>query len=256
LALNEHLFMSFAKNELGLNVPWSGIVLARGGDFHYVVKRYDRYKNYAYGQYDMAQLLAIASDKKYNTDTLTVMEAFAKKVKSKTAHIDMLKFQVYASLIQHSDFHAKNMGVLDIGKENYILAPLYDVISIGVYNGESHDFGLPLSKERRKFGKYNLADYMLIAKSLNIGKIKAKQVIKKSIKTFLDNFPRYIQKTIAFENKYHIEIQNTRHSKKRFSDSLESIYQRRVIQLKKQGVLQELGLVEKYGGVLGREKIR
>ena len=254
LALNEHLFMSFAKNELGLNVPWSGIVLARGGDFHYVVKRYDRYENYAYGQYDMAQLLAIASDKKYNTDTLTVMEAFAKKVKSKTAHIDMLKFQVYASLIQHSDFHAKNMGVLDVGKENYILAPLYDVISIGVYNGESHDLGLPLSKERRKFGKYSLADYMLIAKSLKIGKIKAKQVIKKSIETFLDNFPRYIQKTIAFENEHHIEIQNTRHSKKRFSGSLESVYQRKVIQLKKQGVLQELGLVEKYGGVLGREK--
>ena len=254
LALNEHLFMTFAKNELGLNVPWSAIVLAKGGDFHYIVKRYDRYENYAYGQYDMAQLLNIPSDKKYNTDTLTVMNAFVKKVKSKEAHVDMLKFQVYASLIQHSDFHAKNMGVLDVGKENYILAPLYDVISIGVYNGEAHDLGLALSKTRRKFGKYSVEDYMLIAKSLNIGKTKAKQVIKNSIEIFLDNFPLYIQKTIDFEDRYEIEIQNTRVSKKRFSASLTSMYQRRVIQLKKQGVLQELGLVEKYGGVLNREK--
>jgi serine/threonine-protein kinase HipA len=254
LALNEHLFMSFAKNELGLNVPSSAIVLAKGGDFHYVVKRYDRYENYAYGQYDMAQLLTIASDKKYNTDTLTVMEAFVKKVKSKTAPIDMLKFQLYASLIQHSDFHAKNMGILDVGKENYILAPLYDVISIGVYNGEAHDLGLPLSANRRKFGKYNLEDYLLIANRLKIGKIKAKQVIKNTIEIFLDNFPLYIQKTVEFEKEHHIEIQNTRLSKKRFSASLESMYHRRVIQLKKQGILQELGLVEKYGGVLMREK--
>lgn len=254
LALNEHLFMSFAKNELDLNTPWSAIVLAKGGDFHYVVKRYDRYGNYAYGQYDMAQLLNIASDKKYNTDTLTVMEAFRKKVKSKEAPIEMLKFQVYASLIQHSDFHAKNMGVLDVGKENYILAPLYDVISIGVYNGEAHDLGLALSKTRRKFGNYNLDDYLAIANSLEIGKIKAKQVIKNIIEIFLDNFPAYIQKTIAFENKYQLEIQNTRISKKRFSASLASMYQRRIIQLKKQGVLQELGLIEKYGGVLMREK--
>ena len=254
LALNEHLFMSFAKNELGLDVPWSAIVFAKGGDFHYVVKRYDRYRNYAYGQYDMAQLLNMPSDKKYNTDTLTVMEAFRKKVKSKEAHIEMLKFQVYASLIQHSDFHAKNMGVLNVGKENYILAPLYDVISIGVYNGDAHDLGLPLSKTRRKFGKYNIEDYMLIAKSLEIGKTKAKQVIKKSIEIFLDTFPLYIQKTIEFENRYEIEIQNTRVSKKRFSASLTSMYERRVIELKKQGVLQKLGLVEKYGGVLKRQR--
>ena len=254
LALNEHLFMSFAKNELGLAVPWSAIIFAKGGDFHYIVKRYDRYENYAYGQYDIAQLLNIPSDKKYNTDTLTVMKAFTKKVKNREAYVDMLKFQVYASLIQHSDFHAKNMGVLDVGKENYILAPLYDVISIGVYNGESHDLGLALSKTRRKFGKYSVEDYMLIAKSLEIGKSKAKQVIKNTIEIFLDNFPLYIQKTIDFENSYDIEIQNTRISKKKFSASLTSMYQRRMIQLKKQGVLQELGLVEKYGGILKRQR--
>jgi hypothetical protein len=32
------------------------------------------------------------------------------------------------------------------------------------------------------------------------------------------------------------------------------MYQRRLIQLKKQGVLQELGLIEKYGGVLNRQE--
>ncbi len=255
LALNEHLFMSFAKNELGLNTPWSAIVSAKGGDFHYIVKRYDRYNNFSYGQYDMAQLLNIPSDKKYNTDTLTIIEEFSKKVKNADARIDMLKFQVYASLIAHSDFHAKNISILDIGKENFILAPLYDVISLGVYSGNVNDLGLPLSKKIRKFGKYKLEDYLLIAKSLDIGNIKAKQVIKQVIETFLDNFPLYIQKTKEFEEKYNIKIQSSRMGKKKFSDSLASMYERKLIQLKKHGVLQELSIIEKYGGVLKREKI-
>lgn len=253
LALNEHLFMSFAKNELGLNTPASGIVWAKGGDFHYVVKRYDRYEHYAYGQYDMAQLLNIPSDKKYQTDTLTVMEAFSKQLKDETSRLDMLKFQVYSSLIQHSDFHAKNMGMLDAGKEKYILAPLYDVISVGLYNGEAHDLGLALSSTVRKFGKYNLDDYLTIAKTLQIGTIKAKHTIKQTIETFLDRFPQYIERTIEFEQKHNLKIQDTRIRKKFFSSPMQSMYDRRLIQLKKQGVLHDLGLIEKYGGVLGSE---
>jgi hypothetical protein len=45
---------------------------------------------------NMTEFLAIAGDKKYNTDTLTVMEDFRKKVKSKLAHIDMLKCETHS----------------------------------------------------------------------------------------------------------------------------------------------------------------
>lgn len=254
LALNEHLFMSFAKNELGLNTPMSGITWAKGGDFHYVTKRYDRYEKYAYGQYDMAQLLNIPSDKKYKTDTTTVLEVFKKKVKDENSRLDMLKFQIYSSLIQHSDFHAKNMGILDIGKGKSILAPLYDVISVGLYKGESNDLGLPLSDTKRKYGNYNLDDYLVIADTLGLGKTKSMITIKQTIEIFLDMFPVYIQKTIEFEKENDLKIQDTRMSEKRFSAPMQSMYDRRLIQLKKQGVLQELGLVEKYGGVLKRQK--
>lgn len=253
LALNEHLFMSFAKNELELNTPYSGIVFSKEGDFHYIVKRYDRYGQYGYGQYDMAQMLNIPSDKKYKTDTLTILDAFTKKVRDKESLIDMFKFQIYSSLIQHSDFHAKNVSVLDAGKEKYVLAPLYDVISVGVYSGEANDLGLPLSKTIRKYGKYNLDDYMMMANTLGIGRSKAKVVLKQTIEIYLDQFPNYIAKTIAFEKKYDLKIQDTRMSKKLFSAQMQSVYDRKLIQLKKQGVLQDLGLVEKYGGTLKRQ---
>jgi len=254
LALNEHLFMTFAKNELSLNTPYSGVVFSKDGDFHYIVKRYDRYEQYAYGQYDMAQLLNIPSDKKYNTDTLTLLDAFTKKVKDLESLVNMFKFQIYASLMQHSDFHAKNVSVLDAGRDKYILAPLYDVISVGVYNGETHDLGLPLSKKLRKYGKYNVDDYLKMSDTLGIGKSKAKRVLKQTIETYLDRFPDYIEKTITFEKVYDLKIQDTRMSKKLFSAQLQSMYDRKLIQLKKQGVLQELGLIEKYGGALKRQK--
>ena len=255
LALNEHLFMSFAKNELKLNTPYSGVVFSRDGDFHYIVKRYDRYEQYAYGQYDMAQLLNIASDKKYKIDTITLLEAFIKKVKDEASLLSMFRFQVYASLMQHSDFHAKNVSVLDAGKEKYILAPLYDVISVGVYNGKANDLGLPLSKKVRKYGKYTVEDYLVMADALGIGKSKAKMVLKQTIEIYLDRFPAYIDKTVAFEKEHDLKIQDTRMSKKLFSTQLQSMYDRKLIQLKKQGVLQELRLVEKYGGALKRQRV-
>ncbi len=44
LAINEHLFMSFAKNELGFDVPWNGIIKnPTDEEYHYIVKRYDKY---------------------------------------------------------------------------------------------------------------------------------------------------------------------------------------------------------------------
>ena len=254
LALNEHLFMTFAKNELGLNTPYSGIVFSKDGDFHYIVKRYDRYGQYAYGQYDMAQLLNISSDKKYKTDTLTLLDTFTKKVKDEKSLLDMFKFQIYSSLMQHSDFHAKNVSVLDAGREKYILAPLYDVISVGVYNGKAHDLGLPLSPKSRKYSKYSVDDYLTMANSLGLGKSKAKIALKQTIDIYLDKFPEYIEKTIDFEKVYDLKIQDTRMSKKLFSTQIKSMYDRKLIQLKKQGVLQDLGLIEKYGGALKRQK--
>ncbi len=138
--------------------------------------------------------------------------------------------------------------------DSYPLAPLYDVISVGVYNGAANDLGLPLSLKTRKYSKYRVEDYVRMAKALGIGKNKAKIVLKQTIEMFLDRFPAYIDKTVAFETKHNLKIQNTRLGKKRFSAQLQSLYVRKLIQLKKTGRLQELGLIEKYGGALKRQK--
>ena len=111
-------------------------------------------------------------------------------------------------------------------------------------------WGLPLSQATRKYGKYRVEDYVRMAEALGIGKSKAKMVLKQTIEIYLDRFPAYIDKTVAFGTKHDLKIQDTRLGKKRFSAQLQSLYDRKLIQLKKQGVLQELGLLEKYGGAL------
>lgn len=254
LALNEHLFMSFAKNELNLDVPMSGVIPAINGDFHYLVKRYDRFNDYAYSQYDMAQLLDLKSEKKYRPTTQEMLSAFESKVFNQEAKMAMLSFQIYSMLMKHSDFHAKNMGILEIGKNKFIGTPLYDVISVGVYNGTADDLGLPLSKEQRKRKKYTFEDMLFIANTLNVPTVKSKEIIKRTIEVFLDRFPAYIEKTKELERSHALEMQSTRIGKKRFSERLQSLYENKLIELKKLGVLQALGIVEKYGGLLQREQ--
>ena len=113
LALNEHLFMSFAKNELKLDVPYTAILLGENQDFYFLVKRYDRYKGYKYHQYDFAQQLNIESEDKYDITILSILEKFSDIVKDKESREDVYRFIVYATLIKHGDLHAKNIGLIE-----------------------------------------------------------------------------------------------------------------------------------------------
>ena len=253
LALNEHLFMSFAKNELNLDVPMSGIIKAKHEDFHYIVKRYDRYEGYSYGQFDMAQLLNLPSDKKYDTTLKDVLLKFKEKVSTQKTKEDMLIFQIYSLLIKHTDLHVKNIGVLEVGKSKFISTPLYDVISVGVYKGNVDDIALPLEQNNRKKAKYNLRDMLDVASFLDVPIKKAKELIKRTIEIYLDKFPEYIARTEEFEKKYPLDMQKSRIEKRMFSRRLKSLYDEKLIELKKQGVLQGLGNIEKYGGRLSRK---
>ena len=71
---SDRLFMSFAKNELGFDVPYSGLI-HHNGVFHYIIKRFDRYEEFRYEQYDFGQFLNMPSANKYNASS---EEVFAK----------------------------------------------------------------------------------------------------------------------------------------------------------------------------------
>lgn len=238
LGLNEHLFMSFAKNAYGFDVPWSGVV-AGEQDFHYVVKRYDRYDGYKYEQRDFAQIMNIKSDQKYFTTSERLFDAIGEVVKSMDERMRFLEFYLFAFVIEHADLHVKNISILNIGRDKYRLSPLYDLISNGVYRGDSDELGLPLGGKKQNI---SLESFYHLAKKLGISKLQTKKIARSVIETFIEKFPDYIEmssKITAFEN---LKTQKSRYHFGRFSSDLEKFYIRRIESLKQRAFLKELGL--------------
>ena len=233
MGLNEHLFMSFAKNAYGFDVPWSGVV-AGEKDFHYVVKRYDRYDGYKYEQRDFAQIMNIKSDQKYFTTSEKLFDAIAKVVKFKEERLKFLEFYLFSFVIEHADLHIKNISIINIGKDKYRLSPLYDLISNGVYRGDSDELGLPLGGKRRNI---SVDDFVDIASRVGISKLQSKKSIKKIVDIFVDEFPSYIEKCREIELYDGLKIYKSRYSVSSFVDSLEKFYDRRVKSLTQRGFL-------------------
>jgi serine/threonine-protein kinase HipA len=233
LGLNEHLFMSFAKNAYGFDVPWSGVVAGKR-DFHYIVKRYDRYDGYKYEQRDFAQIMNIKSDQKYYTTSERLFDAIAKVVKSKDERVRFLEFYIFAFVIEHADLHIKNISIINIGKDKYRLSPLYDLISNGVYRGDSDEIGLPLGGKRHHI---RFDDFYELSKRLDISKLQTKRSIKKIVDIFKKKFPYYIKMSKKIKLFDELKVQKNRYSFGDFSDNLEKFYNRRIKSLKEKGFL-------------------
>ena len=248
--------MSFAKNELGFDVPYSGIIKAKDIDFHYITKRYDRINGLKYNQVDFAQVLNVQSDDKYKSSSEELFHAINIKLSSSDAKLEALMFYYYSYLIKHADLHLKNIGALEIGMKKYILTPLYDVISVGVYNGDSWDLGLSLKKPPKKPKNWNIQDFYKLAKIVAISQHSFKKEARSMTKIFITKMPQYIDKLREFEKTYPLDMQQTRvGSYKSFSQRVENMYKEKIIQLKKLGIIQELNLIDIAGGLLNREHI-
>jgi serine/threonine-protein kinase HipA len=227
LGLNEHLFMSFAKNEYGFDVPWSGVI-AGERDFHYVVKRYDRYDGYKYEQRDFAQIMSIKSDQKYFTTSEKLFDAIADVVRSKEERLRFLEFYLFSFVIEHADLHLKNISIITIGKDKYRLSPLYDLISNGVYRGDSDELGLPLGGKKHNI---TIEDFYDLAGRIGISRLQTKKSAKRIVDIFVEEFPKYIELSSNIELFEELKIQKNRYSFGNFKTYLERFYQRRVERL-------------------------
>ena len=255
IAINEHLFMTFAKNELGFDVPYTGIVKAKDIDYHYVAKRYDRINGLKYNQVDFAQVMGVKSADKYKYSSEELFIAINRKLSSKEAKLKALMFYYYSYLIKHADLHLKNIGALEIGNKKYILAPLYDLISVGVYNGESSDLGLALKNPYKKPKNWKLHDFYKLAKLVGVSESLFKKEARHITRVYITKMPEYIKKLEAFEKKNPLPVQNTRVSSyKGFASKINNMYQEKIISLKKLGIIEELGLVEVSGGLLAAQR--
>jgi len=239
--VNEHLFMSFAKNELGFDVPYNALIY-HNNNFHYIIKRFDRYKEFRYEQYDFGQLLNISSLNKYNSSSDELFKKANEILKSKSQKIELLRFYFYSYIIQHGDLHLKNIAVVNIGKETFTLSPLYDVISLGVIKGRNvDDLALPIQRvHKTQKSKFTLEDFLYLADILELNHLEVKKEFKNIATKFLNNFPNYIKESKKLLVYDDLSISKTRHKKTNLISKLQSLYDERIIALRKAGILEEL----------------
>jgi serine/threonine-protein kinase HipA len=245
ISINEHLFMSFAKNELGFDVPYTALIKGEI-EFHYLTKRYDRYGEYKYQQYDFAQYLDIKSDKKYKPTSEELFIKINEVLSTNEAKMEALRFYYYSSLIMHADLHVKNIGALSIGKNKMILAPLYDLISVGVYNfTNTHALGLSVNhrfKKQKK--KFRVDDFYGLAEILGISEKSFFSEAKQITKIFVAKLPEYIKKTKKLYKYDQLKINSTRAGYSNFVTKLENFYNEKIIELMQLGTLYKFGILK------------
>lgn len=149
LAINEHLFMTFAKNELGFEVPWSGLIKKpEDSEYHYLVKRYDRYQGEKISYTEVATLVGLDSETKYQITSEQLFTDLKQFLTSKEERLVLLKYYFYSMLIVHEDMHTKNLSVRTEGEKNY-MAPLYDIATTAIY-GNSKETALRINGKDRE----------------------------------------------------------------------------------------------------------
>jgi serine/threonine-protein kinase HipA len=152
---NEAFCMALAKR-MGVNVP--DVNVMKTPDEVYVVARYDRF-NDANGdirrihQEDVCQALGLLPGTKYEAeggpslaDCFTLIDrASSSPALDRKA---LLHWVVFNYLIHNTDAHAKNLSLL-LTADEVRLAPFYDLMCTGVYEGINRRLAMKIGNENR-----------------------------------------------------------------------------------------------------------
>ncbi len=191
IALNEHLFMSFAKNELGFRVPYSAIVKSEDDEeFHYIVKRFDRLGTKRFAKSTFAVFLGLRSENKYDTTSEKMFTRISKELISPVERMELLKHYVYSVVIQHEDMHTKNLSLI-YDKELVLFSPLYDIACTGFIDGvKQYDSHLTINGKQKHIRPN---DFKQLCKILNIDFKKFKKEAQNIATIYKERLPIYIK---------------------------------------------------------------
>lgn len=191
LLINEHIFMTLAR-DIGFPVPYNAII-KDGKDYHYIIKRYDRYKNARFDHEEFATLLDYDSDTKYDATVKEILEKATEYVGKEKVE-ELLLFFFFSTLISHGDLHSKNVSLIhasnSIDEQEKHLAPYYDISTTFIYKGlKNKDIGLKLLNKKNKIKK---EDFLTLAEHLSIDTDRFENKMKDMVDFFIHKFPNYI----------------------------------------------------------------
>lgn len=180
LPQNENLCMCLAENAAGFNVPPHGLFYMADGKICYIVKRFDRDpKGQKVHVEDMAQLLDMPSDSKYESSIEKVGNAILKF--SKIPYLDLIDFFeriLFCFLTGNGDMHLKNWSMIEQSPDYWQLAPCYDLISSKIYLPDEDESALIVNGKRNRL---NLNDFIQLGYYLKIDGRSVKNSIDKML---------------------------------------------------------------------------
>lgn len=193
LLVNEHIFMSFAK-EFGFDIPYNGII-KHGEHFHYIIKRYDRFQDMKIDHYEILSLLGKQSPDKYSISCKEIIET-CKEYLTDEDLIQLFRFIVFSIIIGHGDLHAKNISLMcysnNSGETKMELAPLYDISTSSIYfDVDNNDIGLSINGKKKEI---TLNDLLWLAGVTEIQEDVARSIITDIATQFVDTFEDHINK--------------------------------------------------------------
>jgi len=192
LLINEHIFMSIAR-DFGFKVPYNAIV-KHNEDYHYVIKRYDRFNGLKIDHHDILTLLNRHSKDKYKVLAVEALQV-ASEYLDKEEMRELFRFFVFSTIIAHGDLHAKNISLIDKTNANderqMQLAPYYDISTVGLYvDVENNDIGM---KIKNKTKKITLEDFIWLGSKFQISQNDVREDIAELANKFKDDFMSYIK---------------------------------------------------------------
>ena len=209
ISLNEHLFMSFAKNTLGFRVPYSAIVKNENDEeYHYIVKRFDRFGLHRYAKSTFAVFLGLRSDNKYDTTSEKLFERIAKELINPHERMELLKHYVYSVIIQHEDMHTKNLSLI-YDRDLVFFAPLYDVACTGFYDtSKGYDSHLTINGKQSNIRPN---DFKPLCERLKVNFKEFKKEAHIIAKLYETELPSYIEEIKSLGSiPFYRKIQKTK----------------------------------------------
>jgi len=241
LAINEHLFMTFAKNELGFDVPYSAIIKrSEDEEYHYLVKRYDRYEGYRFSCDEFASYVNLNSEDKYLISTEQLFKGIKKYLTLKKERLILLKYYFYSMLIVHEDMHSKNLSLIT-DSHKILMAPLYDIATTGIYQGFTRETALSIGG---KFSNISPHVFYELVKLLEVNEKSFKKAAADILLKYTDKLPEYFDKLpdVKFFKRTKINVKPQVIKSISFVDRLRLQHHARIMQFKKKGWYQYLHL--------------
>lgn len=194
---NEHLSMQIARQVYDIQTSANALVFWQDGSPAYITRRFDvKPDGSKIAMEDFASLAGLTkanggSDYKYcNLSYEECGDIIRKNVLA--APVEIMKFfrvVVYNYLISNDDAHLKNFSLIERGKNDYVLAPAYDLINTFLHLGQPRIFALDkgLFKEGMTKGvEYSISRTSFEEFGRRIG--LTERIIRKEIDRFCDEY--------------------------------------------------------------------